>query len=269
MDVSKSYGTFRSRPGTASCLEIPERSAGTNLSKLSHLSDTRNHLSPDSLQTLNELIEIFKDNKVEGPQLFRVKKEFNKNLGSGAQCTVWGIGDQQFNDIERLKKHYTGDSRKFRWPVDRIAIKRHIPVRRQDSLVDVTSTLRPDTLGHHLWAAKQEVEALSHPPLRDHKNIVELLGWGFCLDVAESTKASPLQVPLLVLERADMNLFEILQQQPNITSTQECYLDERDLCHLLKDVGRGLHALHDAGLSHGDLKPQNVLVFKSKSRRVT
>lgn len=257
-----SYSTLFSRGRS----EIPEYSARTSLSALSHLSDTRNHVSPDILQTLNDLVKILKDNDVEGPQLFRVKTEFNNSLGSGAQCSVWGIGERQLKEILRLKENCRGNAKKIHWPSHRIAIKRHIPVRSRDSLVENVSTQRPDTLGHHLWAAKQEIEALSFPPLRRHKNIVKLLGWGFCLDVAES---SQLQIPLLVLERADMNLFEILQMQRDATIALEYCLDERDLCRLLKDVGRGMSALHEAGLSHGDLKPQNILVFKSGSGNVT
>ena len=91
-----------------------------------------------------------------------------------------------------------------------------------------------------------EITALCHPSLRDHCNIVDLLGWG----IGEETEQ---KVPFLVLEVA--------------TNTLATFLCESKFGpialkhHIALDIGCGLDALHEIGLTHGDLKPENVLMF--------
>ncbi|RYP34645.1 hypothetical protein DL767_004205 [Monosporascus sp. MG133] len=145
-------------------------------------------------------------------------------------------------------------------------------------------------LSNRFRDAACEAFALSPSRFRNHPNIVQLKGWGLCLDTLESPArqcCDSLQVPMLILEKAYMNLAEFLQKKlfanrqstgdvesgPPDTSpdtpsalkrwasvfTEDPYEIIRLLCI---DIGHGLGAIHHHRFSHGDLKPENILVFR-------
>lgn len=89
-----------------------------------------------------------------------------------------------------------------------------------------------------------EITALCHPSLRDHRNIVDLWGWG----TKEVT-----EVPFLALEVANNTLTTFLCESRFAPIALKH--------HIAVDIGCGLDALHEIGLIHGDLKPENVLMF--------
>ena len=91
-----------------------------------------------------------------------------------------------------------------------------------------------------------EIAALCHPSLRDHRNIVDLWGWG-------TGDETGLRVPFLILEEATNTLATFLCESKSAPIALKH--------HLALDIGCGLDALHDIGLIHGDLKPENVLMF--------
>ncbi|KAE8446530.1 hypothetical protein EG329_011862 [Mollisiaceae sp. DMI_Dod_QoI] len=105
-------------------------------------------------------------------------------------------------------------------------------------------------------ALANELRVLSHPPLMMHDNIVKIktIGWTR-LDSIEAT-----WMPMIFLELAELG-----------TLTQ--YLSEHQLgvdskLEVSQDVGHGLQALHACGIMHGDLKFDNVLMFKCKDGKV-
>ena len=98
-----------------------------------------------------------------------------------------------------------------------------------------------------------EIRALLHEPLRYHPNIVRLLeiGWG-----SSHETGSPF--PALVLEFAEFGTLDHLQR------TEPGPLPFRVKQKLCYDVGRGLSILHACGIVHGDLKHENVLIFRNQ-----
>ncbi|KAK3348712.1 ankyrin repeat-containing domain protein [Lasiosphaeria hispida] len=99
-----------------------------------------------------------------------------------------------------------------------------------------------------------ELRALSHKPLRNHKNIIKLLGLTWETDWNDLCR----KWPVLVLEYADGGTMDgFLQTHPTLEFHQRL-----SLC---RDTAMGLSALHQCGVVHGDLKPSNVLICKSTS----
>ncbi|KAF9767614.1 hypothetical protein IL306_015196 [Fusarium sp. DS 682] len=105
-------------------------------------------------------------------------------------------------------------------------------------------------------ALANELRILSHPPLMNHGNIVKIntIGW---------TRLDPsgaAWMPMIFLELAELG-------------TLTKYLSEKRLevdskLRIAQDVGYGLQALHACGITHGDLKLDNVLMFKENDGKV-
>jgi len=98
---------------------------------------------------------------------------------------------------------------------------------------------------HHIRSLIIEMMALCHPKLRDHPNIVKLIGWGF----DDGSWHTP---PFLALELASSDLQALLDN-----NTLESWEEELSI---ITQIGGGLDAIHNAGLLHGDLKPDNILI---------
>ncbi|KAJ6558990.1 kinase-like domain-containing protein [Mycena sp. CBHHK59/15] len=97
-----------------------------------------------------------------------------------------------------------------------------------------------------------EIRALLHEPIRYHPNVVRLLGlsWG-------ASQGMRTVFPMLVLECAEFGTLAQLQANADPLP----FLVKKKLCH---DVSKGLAILHACGIVHGDLKHQNVLIFRNK-----
>jgi serine/threonine protein kinase len=107
-----------------------------------------------------------------------------------------------------------------------------------------------------LQSVLTEFHALLYPPLLEHPNVVNLL------DIAWGTNPfNPEQrLPALVLEYADQGTLLDAINRGAISRGEK-----RILCH---DIASGLQALHEAGLVHGDVKSENVLLFSGQARRI-
>lgn len=97
-----------------------------------------------------------------------------------------------------------------------------------------------------------EIRTLLHEPLRYHPNIVRLLEIGW--DASETGSA----FPALYLEFAEFGTLDTLQQSK---PTRLPFRIKQKLCY---DVGRGLSIVHACGIVHGDLKHENVLIFRNQ-----
>ncbi|KAF2186040.1 kinase-like protein [Zopfia rhizophila CBS 207.26] len=312
------YPRQRHRPYTKTGRQgklLATSSAIASETSSSRLTRVRNESGVNNVDVLNRLLNTLRENQVPGPQLFRLQKEFSEPLGEGGQGNVRGITKECANRYRNVDKRIAA-----KWPVDLIAIKQHqqrMINRNTQALNSHTShtlvDLEEQDLSSRLRAAECEVLALSPNIFRGHPNIVQLVGWGLCLDTIENLKnecCGSVHIPLLILERAEMNLAQFLQYRlfPQRTCTSEAQVEEGyavasqgmsnvplqprwpmplrygwrvlaqragfevdpyEIVRLLCiDIGHGLQSLHENKFTHGDLKPQNVLVYKTSRKWV-
>lgn len=105
----------------------------------------------------------------------------------------------------------------------------------------------------------QELRVLAHAPLRDHDNIIDILGvaWEPRVDFYGRCW------PVIVLEYAhcgNLNAFFTLS---------DINFDWSLKLKLAADIVDGLSALHECGVTHGDLKSENILVFVDSDGKFT
>ncbi|KAL2831517.1 hypothetical protein BDW59DRAFT_140253 [Aspergillus cavernicola] len=97
------------------------------------------------------------------------------------------------------------------------------------------------------------MEILTHPPLRNHANIISLLSFSWDAE-------SPGFAPMLVVEYAELG------DLPSFLKSQE--LADHFKWGLCVDVVHGLEAVHASMIVHGDVKADNVLIFKDRDRKM-
>ncbi|OTA84862.1 hypothetical protein M434DRAFT_166065 [Hypoxylon sp. CO27-5] len=86
-----------------------------------------------------------------------------------------------------------------------------------------------------------------HPPLRSHGCMIQALGYGWVDDPQEGGQ------PYLIMDYSHHGTLVEYLQRCRTT------IDERR--ELALDVASALKALHESRIVHGDVKPENVLVF--------
>jgi serine/threonine protein kinase len=97
-----------------------------------------------------------------------------------------------------------------------------------------------------------EIRALTSPTLLEHPNIVQILYWSW----NSSTVHTPMN---LVMELASSDLRSYLDELGEKLSLYQ----KNNLC---SDVAKGLDAIHQCQLVHGDIKPPNILIFDRENR---
>lgn len=220
-----------------------------------------------SRQVLHSLLETLRDSKIPGPRLIRLEEEFNNPIGHGAQCDVFAASD----DFETLLEARPRDPLDTHTARTLLACK-FVAIKRTKAVdyngeSEGSSSGRNTTRGlrDQFEFAQRDIMTLCKEPFRTHPNIVKLLAWGLCLDTLEDPKGDAPRIPLLVLERANGNLGEYLQNEIDYESDHRAFATEQ--CKLCLDIGRGLEAIHKMNMTHGDLKPSNILIFQSSSSR--
>ena len=197
---------------------------------------------------MRALFYILLKNKIPGPRLVRLTSEFTNRLGQGGEGIVYVASALYERSAEEMMAHK--DPR----VVHSLQVWKKCVVKR----------LRSDdsrSYADQVRIAYSEIRRLCDESLRHHPNIVKLLGWGIFLDSLEDRSKTMSLMPLLILERATLDLDQYIKS--------DCYEKASfdDLCAIARDVGSGLGAVHKAGIAHGDMKPANVLMFRVLHRR--
>ncbi|KAL6909112.1 kinase-like domain-containing protein [Trichoderma evansii] len=106
-----------------------------------------------------------------------------------------------------------------------------------------------------LRAVISEIIVLGHPEIRGHPNIVRLVG--LCFEIDAQTK---IPWPVLVLQKAEHGDLKKFMELPR---GKELNFRERlDLC---VDVAAAITLMHREDIIHGDIKPENVLIFAAET----
>lgn len=238
------------------------KSALTNYGTLTSSSE-----SQAPRQVLHSLLGTLRDSKIPGPRLIRLREEFNNRIGDGAQCDVFAASD----DFETLLEESSSDSLDEHTERSLPACK--FVAIKQTKTVDLSRESENSSSGADISRglreqfefAQRDILTLCKEPIRRHPNIVKLLSWGLCLDTLEDSKGDSPRIPLLVLERANGNLGEYLQNEIEFENDHRVFATEQ--CKLCLDIGRGLEAIHKMHMTHGDLKLSNVLIYQSSSSK--
>ena len=127
--------------------------------------------------------------------------------------------------------------------------KKHLVAVKVMKLPFALSLKENEDLRKQVVCIIKDLEVMRHSPLAEHKNILGLLGYGWNLSGDSA-------LPFLVTEYADQGTLRDFLQGPERNGS---VVPRLKLCG---DIASGLHTLHLCGVSHGDLKLENVLVFR-------
>ncbi|KAI9790680.1 MAG: hypothetical protein M1833_001769 [Piccolia ochrophora] len=217
---------------------LPDDSNLLDEKKTATINDTARVLSSAS-----ELTSILARAGVDGPRYMKAVNLQARavKIGDGSQFTV-------FKD--RPGGVFRADAtQRIEDPAGLVYKRVNIPFSAQDGGnfsqgLDYRMRLRTLEL---------EILALCHPRIRGHRNVVSLIAWGYDYPYPNTP------VPVLMLEAALMTLTDFVKPE-NASLLDDRAWDVRH--HLALDVASGLQLLHRFHIVHGDVKPDNVLIFR-------
>ncbi|KAI1419578.1 hypothetical protein F5Y12DRAFT_720547 [Xylaria sp. FL1777] len=97
-----------------------------------------------------------------------------------------------------------------------------------------------------------ELRVRTHAPLREHPNIAQLRGVGWDFEDEEAT----IPRPLLLEELAPQGALDNFWARWNFVR-----LNFKSKLDLARNIADGIRAMHECKVVHGDVKPENILIF--------
>ncbi|KAK2749483.1 hypothetical protein FQN57_006417, partial [Myotisia sp. PD_48] len=192
------------------------------------------------LSSVSQFTNMLAKTGIRGPQMLKTSNLAQRatKIGEGAQFTVYR------EVVSRDITSYEG-----------LVIKKvNIPLVGIDGK-DFSSN---SDYRAQLRTIELEISALCTPTLRNHRNIVQLMAWGY------DYPRPDLQVPVLFVELALTTLTDFLLPK------NEYRMGDRSIdikYHLALDTIAGIQALHQLNIVHGDIKPDNVLIFEDPTNK--
>ena len=198
--------------------------------------------------------------------------DYNSFLSYVSGCRVDTIPNKELVRLGRLGLGATRTVYKgtcpSRWNDKQVAIKRlnlEIPQTKSDLLAN------SEELYQQLAEASLELRVLSNSMLRFHPNIVDLLAISWEEIQGESpgngggsTSLRTVSIrPLLIVELAYQQ-YPTLDEYIAFARSNNETISANIKVSMLSDVADALSAVHSCGVVHGDIKPQNILLFRNQ-----
>ena len=124
---------------------------------------------------------------------------------------------------------------------------------------DVSSGVEISDPGQ-LYAICREIQALTHPRLREHGNIIKLQAIVWENGFSAGNESDLPMWPTLVLEYCETTLADHQLNNPPLPTATKMRLASK--------IGAGLDVLHSAHIYHGDLKSENILLKMGKEGEI-
>ncbi|KAL8645532.1 MAG: hypothetical protein Q9226_007257 [Calogaya cf. arnoldii] len=228
------------------------------------VNEWRNHNS-ESLQTASSRLSY--QVVSEAIEHVRQNQPFLDYSSFISYVSAFKIDTVANSDILRLERLGSGATRTVfrgkcptRWGDTEVAIKRlNLEIPRTKSTIGVNA--------HELrWQMAEnslELRVLSNNLLRFHPNIVDLLAISW-EELKDEPDDDPLSIrPLLVMELACQQ-YPTLEDYLTYAHLHDDVISMDSKISLLSDVASALSAVHVCGVVHGDIKPQNILIFRQQ-----